>query len=120
MTHIARSNLFSAGRFACRGVATVTLAVSVQPGGNRQRDTSVQRSVTSRATALRSRGAGHVLGMIELDVETLLEDCWKTLQRRVLAIHIRVTNRAHGNRCRYELAHMTTLTSGVPGEAGLD
>jgi hypothetical protein len=63
--------------------------------------------VTACATSLRASGTSGVLRMIELDVERLVEARWKTLQRWIVAADVCVTDDAHRNRGRCELASMT-------------
>src|SRR5690348_14393357 len=63
--------------------------------------------MTTRAPALRTRRAGIVLRVIELDVEGLVEARRKVFQRRIVAADIRVTDLAHRHLRRRELAAMT-------------
>src|SRR4051812_19272640 len=87
----------------------VTAGVSIQSGRNRQRRAAPQgRAVTSAATVLRFSGAGHVLRMIETDIEIFFEAIGKSFARRVAAIHALVADRAHRNVWRCELCEMTT------------
>ena len=84
VTNSARSNLSTRLRFAARCVAVVTLVVRRDTCGNRQRRcTPAGAAVAGGTSAGRPGGAGHVLRVIELDVEALAELCGKTLQRRV-------------------------------------
>ena len=53
--------------------------------------------MTSRASALRSGGASHVLRVIELHIEALFELVRESLQGRIVTINVYVTDRAHGN-----------------------
>ena len=121
VTRAARGDFLSGRGFARRCVTRVTLAVGVQAGGNGKRDAAIQRSVmASRATALWSCRAHHVLRVIELNVEFLFEGSGKTFQRRFRAAYICVTDRAHRNRRCDKLGEMTTGACRVPGKGRLD
>ena len=48
--------------------------------------------MTSNAAALGPRRAGHVLGVIELQIEALFETAGKGLSGRVVAVHTGVTD----------------------------
>ena len=63
--------------------------------------------MTSNATALWPRRASHVLGVIELHIEALFETAGKSLSRRVVAVHARVTDRTHRHIRRRKLRQMT-------------
>ena len=64
--------------------------------------------MTCNAAALWPRRTRHVLRVIELHIEALFEAAGKGLPRRVVAVHTRVADRAHGHvRCR-ELRQMTS------------
>jgi hypothetical protein len=76
-----------------------------------------RRTVTSAATALRARGAGVMLRVIKLDVEWFVEACGKILQRRIVAADVRVTDLAHRNLRRRELAAMTIRAGFVTGKS---
>ena len=73
--------------------------------------------MTARATSLRAGSASVVLRVIELDVERLVEARGKTLQRWIVAADVCVTDDAHRNRGRRELASMTFGTSLVTRKA---
>ena len=62
------------------------------------------------------RRAGHVLRVIELHVEGLFELLGKRFQRRVVAVHIGMTDRTHGNVRRGELRQVTSRAVFVSGE----
>ena len=57
-----------------------------------------------------------MLRMIELHVEALFELIGKSFARRIIAIHILVTDRAHRNIRRRELRQMTTCARFVSWE----
>jgi hypothetical protein len=57
-----------------------------------------------------------MLGVIELDVERFIEACGKTLQRRLVAFGISVTDQTHGYRRRRELPTMTVSAGLVTGK----
>ncbi len=63
--------------------------------------------MTRVATILGARGARHVLRVIELHIEALFELIRKSLERWVVAVHIRVADRTHGNVRRRELRQVT-------------
>ena len=65
------------------------------------------------ATVSWTRGARHVLSVIELYVEAFFETCRKVFERWIAAVNIRMTNRAHRNARRYELSEVTTGASFV-------
>ena len=52
--------------------------------------------------------ARQMLRVIELHVEALFESIRKSFARRVIAIHVLVTDRAHRNVRRRELREVTT------------
>jgi hypothetical protein len=58
-----------------------------------------------------------VLRVIELDVEWFVETRWKIFQRRIVAADIHVTDLAHRNLRRCELAAMTIRAGFVTGKA---
>ena len=85
--------------------------------GNCQRRRAPARSrVTGCASARRPRRAVQVLRVIELHVEALIKPRRKTPERRVAAAHIGMTDDAHRNIRRYELAGVTTDASFMSGE----
>ena len=65
-----------------------------------------------------SRGARHVLRVIELHIEALFEFIRERLSRRVVAVHRTVTDRTHGNVRRRELRQMTTSAILVSRKTG--
>ncbi len=64
--------------------------------------------MTRGAAVLWTARAGHVLGMIELQVEAFFELVWKGFQRRIITAHVSVADRAHGHICISKLRQMTT------------
>ena len=91
-----------------------------EPRGNRQPDAAPQRrTVASDAAALWARGAGHMLSMIELHVKALFEVVGKSFQRRVVAVRVRVTDRAYRDVWCRELREMAAGAVLVSREAGL-
>ncbi len=74
--------------------------------------------MTRRAAVLRSSRAGHVLRVIEFQVEAFFEPVRESLQRRIAAVHVRVTDRAHGHIRSSELGQMTAGAIFVAGKAG--
>ena len=80
VTNATRCNLTSRIGFARRCVARVATIVRSEIRRNRQTHATVdRRTVTTRATSLRSRRARHVLSVIELHVERLIETRGKIL-----------------------------------------
>ena len=73
--------------------------------------------MTAGATPLRASGAGHVLSVIELDVERLVEACRKILQRGITAVDVAVADDAHRDGRRRELAAVAISAGFVTGEA---
>ncbi len=74
--------------------------------------------MTRGAAILWPGRAGHVLGMIELQVETFFEFVGESFERRVIAIHVRVADRAHRHIRSSELRQMTARAIFVTGKAG--
>src|ERR1041385_6703632 len=73
--------------------------------------------MTARAASLRSRRAGHVLRVIEFDVECFVETGGKVFEWRVVAVDFCVTDLAHRHlRCR-ELAAVTVSACFVTRKA---
>jgi hypothetical protein len=75
-----------------------------------------RRTMTTSTTALRARRAGIVLRVIELDVKWFVEASRKVLQRRIVAADVSVTNLAHRDLRRRELAAMTVRACFVTGK----
>ena len=118
VTNSARCDLASGIRFTRRRVTRVAIVVSGDVRGDRQADAAIdRRAVTTRAASLRARRAGVVLRVIEFHVEWLVEARRKTFQRRIVAADVRVTDRAHRNLRRRELAAMTISAGFVTGKA---
>ena len=57
--------------------------------------------------------------MIELQVETFLKSVGEGCQRRIIAVHVRVANRAHGHIRSSELRQMAARAIFVTRETGL-
>jgi len=113
----ARGDIASV-RLRVRSVASVTTVVSGESRWNRQRRAAPQRGdVTRRTTGRWPRRAGHVLRVIELHIEAFFESVGKSLQRRVVPIHVRVADRTHGNVRRGELRQVTSRAVLMSGEA---
>ena len=74
--------------------------------------------MTRSAAILWARRAGHVLGMIELQVEAFFEFVGEGFQRRISAADIGVADRAHRGICRDELCPMAFNAIFVSGKAG--
>ena len=75
--------------------------------------------MTGDAAALRSRGAVHVLRMIELHIEAFFERGRKNFARRIVAAQIAVTDRAHRRVGGGVLRAMALDAVAVPGPNGL-
>lgn len=73
--------------------------------------------MTTSAPGLRTCRAGHVLRMIEFNVERFVEACGKTLQRWITALRVGMADQAHRNRRRGELSAMTVGAGFVSGKA---
>ena len=73
--------------------------------------------MTARAPVPRSRGATHVLGVIEFHVEALFESGRESLQWRRRAFHVDMTDGTH-RHCRcHELGQVTTSAGRVAGKS---
>lgn len=57
-----------------------------------------------------------VLRVIKFHIEAFLKTSRKVFQRRSIAVHINVTDRAHGNLRGSELAYVTVLARAVAWE----
>lgn len=64
--------------------------------------------MTRRAASLWTGRAGHVLGVIELHIEAFFELVRESLQRRITAAHVGVTDRAHRHIRVSKLRQVTT------------
>jgi hypothetical protein len=85
--------------------------------GDRQAGAAIdRRSMTAGTTSLRARRTGVVLRVIELDVEWLVEARRKIFQWRVVTADVDVTDLAHRNLRRRELAAMTIRAGFVTRE----
>ena len=86
--------------------------------GNRKAHAAIdRRAMTACTTSLRTSRAVHVLRVIELDVEWFVEARGKTLQRRIVAADITVTDLAHRHLRRRELTAMAVGAGFVTGKA---
>jgi hypothetical protein len=104
-------------RLTTRCVAGVTLIVRSYARWNRQGGrTGTTAAVTCRAAACRARCFGHMLRMIKLHVESFIKRARETLQRRVTAVHIAVTDDAHRNSSGYELSRVASYAGFVTRE----
>src|SRR5882762_3530629 len=84
VTNAAGCNFSARLRFAGRSVAGVTLVMSRDTPGNSKRCCAPTDSAVAGGTsALRPGSSSHVLSVIKLDVEALIELRGKTFQRRV-------------------------------------
>lgn len=72
--------------------------------------------MTTSAAGLRTRCPGHVLRVIEFHIERLVEACGKTLQWRIAALRVGVTDQAHRYRGRSELSAMAVGAGFVTGK----
>jgi len=116
VTHAARSEVASVG-LRVRRVTGVTAVMRTDSGGNRQRGAASQTTAVATGTAaFRSRRARQMLRMIEFHVEALFESIRKSFARRIIAIHVLVTDRAHGDVWRRELGQMTSRARFVSRE----
>ena len=66
--------------------------------------------------ALGARRAVKVLGVIEFHVEILFESIGKSFARRIIAIHVLMTDRAHWDIRRCELRQVTSRARFVTWE----
>ena len=108
MTNTARRHFSPGVRLAARRVASVTTVVCIQANRDRQSRAAEEWFVVTAVAAIaRSRHAGHVLCMVKLHIEALIEPHRETLKRGVGALHIRMTNLAHGNGRSDELGQVT-------------
>jgi len=102
-----------------RRVTGVAAVVRRDSHRNRQRGaTSQTAAVATHATVLWPRRAGQMLRVIELHVEALFKLIRKSFARRVVAVHVLVTDGAHGDVRRRELRQMTTCAGFVSGKIG--
>lgn len=79
-------------------------------GNGERRGASTAAAMTGCTPTGWSGGAVHVLRVIEFDIETLIELCWETFQRRVAAVHVCMTDDTHRNGRRYKLPGVATDT----------
>ena len=73
--------------------------------------------MTTRTAALWARGSRVVLSVIELDVERFVEARREILQRRIVTADVGMTDHAHRDLRRRELAAVTVSTRFVTGKA---
>ena len=117
VANAARRDLASSGRFTRRRVTSVATVVGRQICRDRQRDAAIGGRVTAVATLLRSRGAGHVLRVIELHVEAFVESRREIFEWRIAALRVGVADQAHWNRRGRELSAMAVGAGFVTREA---
>ena len=118
VTNTARCQVASIG-LRVRSMTGVALVMRREVCRNRKRHPASQRrGVTRGASIFWARRAGQVLGMIELQVEAFFEFVRESFERRIIAIHVRVADRAHGHIRSGELRQMTAGAIFVAGEAG--
>ena len=73
--------------------------------------------MTRPASVSRPRCTGHVLSVIEFNVEVFIKTIGESLSRWIAAVDILMTDRAHRNIRRRELAEMTSRAGFVTGKA---
>lgn len=117
VTNATRSEVAARRRLTAGRVAGVTLTVCGDARGNRKRAGSTAHAiVASRASARRPRRPGHVLGVIEFDVEAFLEPRRKTFQWRIGVVNVRMADSTHRNiRCN-KLREVTAGAGFVTGK----
>src|SRR5258708_40282466 len=99
MTNAATGQITSSRGLTTRCMTNITLAVRVETRRNRQGHAAIQLPImTSGATILWLGRTIQVLRVIELYVETFFELIRKILERRLAAVHVRMTNPAHRAR----------------------
>ena len=92
-----------------RRVTGITAIVRAHARGNRQGYAAPQRArMTTDATVLRARAAGHMLRVIELHVKALVELVRESFARRIVAVDALMTDRTHRQRRRGELRQVAT------------
>jgi len=107
MTNSARSNFFTRLSFAAWGVAGVTLVMRRDTPGNPKRRRAPTGSAVAGGTAGRWPGSSsHVLRVIELDVEALVELRGKSFQRGICAVDVRMADDTHRNIGSNKLGQM--------------
>ena len=74
--------------------------------------------MTSLTTVSRARGACHMLRVIKLHIEALIETRRKRFQRRGGALYIAMANDAHRDIRSYKLCQMALCAGGVSGKLG--
>lgn len=117
VTNTTRCHFAPSVRLTAWGVARVTTIVSIQTNRDGQRRASQQWSVVTAVAAIaRTRCAGHVLGMVKLNIEFLIKSRRETLKWRVGALHICMTNLAHRNSRSNELGQVTVSAGLVTGK----
>ena len=118
VTDTARCDLTSGGRFARRRVTRVATVVCDEVRGNEKTSAAIEGCVmTTRAASLRASGPRVVLRVIEFEVEGFVEPDWKSFERRVVAVDVCVTDRAHRHLGRRELAAVTVCAGFVTRKA---
>ena len=118
VANTARCDLTTRIRFTRRRVACIAIIVSSDICGNRQSRAALDRRIVTTGTAaLRSSRSGIVLSVIELDVERFVEACREILQRWIVTADVGMTDHAHRDLRRRELAAMTVSTRFVTRKA---
>src|SRR5258708_35562213 len=96
MTNAATGQIAPSRGLTTRCMTNITLTVRVEARRNREGHAAIQLTImTSNATILWLRRATEVLRVIKLYVETFFELIRKILERRLAAVHVRMTNLAH-------------------------
>jgi len=98
-------------------MAGVTLIMGRHANRDCERCRATARSTMTSGTAIRRpRSTGHMLSVIELDVEAFIKSRLKTLQRRVATANFSMANEAHGNRSGYKLPGVAIDAGFVSGK----
>jgi hypothetical protein len=117
VTNSTRCDLAAGIRFTGWRVTGVTIVMRRDVRRNRQTHATIERRVmTARTAARRARRTGHMLCVIELDVEWFVEARGKSFQRRIVAADVRVADLAHRDLRRGELAAMAISARFVTGK----
>ena len=85
-------------------------------GNRKRRRASTAPTVTGGTSTRRPRSAGHVLSVIECDVEAFIELRRETLQRRVATVDVYMADDAHGDSRSYKLSGVATYAGFVSRE----
>lgn len=117
VANTTRRDLATRWGFTRRIMATIAAVMRREVSRNRKSDAAVRRRMASIATLLWPRFAFHMLGVIELHVETFVEARGKILERWIAALCVAMANQAHRDCRRCELSAMTIGAGFVAGEA---